>query len=223
MILGPSRIIHCPLCHGELREWNMVSGNTIGGELWSDGYMYAPMMMEPILVTRCAHCTGIFWVEDATESANSPKYTPLICQGDPEPEPPERYDLPMIEWLDGDGIEEALRMEKEDGPPRKELHLLMKWLHAEDHGLRETSKPHFQHSSPGIEPLEKTIRMERLLQLLGESDPEKLLKVYLLLTLHRPEEAQEELDLMTDPKYEEIKGKFKMVMSQKGPALFRVW
>jgi hypothetical protein len=221
MIIGPSRIIHCPLCHGELRQWQMLSGNTFGGELWSDGYMYAPMMMEPILVTRCAHCTGIFWVEDAKESANSPRYDPLISED--ELEPPERRDLPMIEWLDGDGIEEALRMVKEDDPPRKELHLLMKWMHAENRGQRSASTAPFQYGSHAIGPLEKAGRMERLQQLLGESDPDRLLKVYLLLNLQKPEEAQQELDLVTDPNYEEIKGKFKMVMAEKGPALFRVW
>ena len=220
MIIGPSRIIHCPHCNGELRVWHIVSGNTFGGELWSDGYMYAPMMMEPILVTRCAHCTGIFWVEDAKESADSPDYSPLISD---DPEPPERTDLPMIGWLDGTVIETALHLVKEEDPPRREIHLLTKWLHLENHGQRNGSMAPFHHEPPDIGATEKTRRTERLYQLLGDGDDHKLLKSYLLLALERPEEAVRQLDLVTDPKYGEIKGKFRSVMGKKGAGLFRVW
>ena len=50
MIPGPILIIPCPICSFQGKKRTLISGNTFGAELWSDGKQIAPMLPEyPIL------------------------------------------------------------------------------------------------------------------------------------------------------------------------------
>lgn len=42
----------------------MVSGNTIGADSWSDGFMIAPMLMDVIKFSKCSQCNTYFWLSD---------------------------------------------------------------------------------------------------------------------------------------------------------------
>ena len=73
MLPGPDTVILCPMCRGKLRKQTWLSGNSIGSKLWSDGYMVASMMPDPVVVTSCPHCSSLFWVADAQEEGNVPE------------------------------------------------------------------------------------------------------------------------------------------------------
>ncbi|HXG21431.1 MAG TPA: hypothetical protein VNN62_20450 [Methylomirabilota bacterium] len=65
MIPGPDRIIACPHCGFLARQHTLLSGNTIGAILWSDGKMEAPMLPEFPAVTKCRGCKRFYWVDEA--------------------------------------------------------------------------------------------------------------------------------------------------------------
>jgi hypothetical protein len=46
----------------------LLSGNTFGAVLYSDGKQVAPMLpATPPPVVKCAHCNGVYWASDAQE------------------------------------------------------------------------------------------------------------------------------------------------------------
>jgi hypothetical protein len=65
MIPGPLVVIACPKCHAPAQLPTLESGNTFGAEVWTDGYMDAPMLPTTPAATRCHACKTLFWVEDA--------------------------------------------------------------------------------------------------------------------------------------------------------------
>lgn len=46
MLPGPTIIIACPLCGQYAKKRTIISGNTFGAKLWSDGKRISPMLPE---------------------------------------------------------------------------------------------------------------------------------------------------------------------------------
>lgn len=67
MLPGPSIIIACPHCGDLAKKESIISGNTFGATLWSDGKQIAPMLSEFPSIVFCKHCNNPFWVKDAKE------------------------------------------------------------------------------------------------------------------------------------------------------------
>ena len=44
MILGPDQIVACPFCAGLAKYMTLISGNTFGSHVWTDGKQIAPML-----------------------------------------------------------------------------------------------------------------------------------------------------------------------------------
>lgn len=65
MIPGPDQVIACPHCGFLARQHTLISGNTFGAILWSDGKHEAPMLPEFPAVARCRGCKRFYWVEEA--------------------------------------------------------------------------------------------------------------------------------------------------------------
>jgi len=65
MIPGPDIIISCPHCKGLAKHMSLVSGNTFGAKLWTDGKQIAPMLPRPPAVVKCCHCRGFYWLHQA--------------------------------------------------------------------------------------------------------------------------------------------------------------
>ena len=64
MMPGPDYIYQCPKCSNLLRKGSLWSGNTYGGELYSDGKIVAPMLPEFPNLTKCKKCDEILWLSD---------------------------------------------------------------------------------------------------------------------------------------------------------------
>jgi hypothetical protein len=65
MILGPTIIISCPHCGQFAKKRTLISGNTIGSQLWSDGKKISPMLPEFPSLVLCKKCDRFFWVKEA--------------------------------------------------------------------------------------------------------------------------------------------------------------
>ena len=65
MIPGPDKVIACPHCGCLARKHTLISGNTFGAILWSDGKREAPMLPEFPAAAKCRGCKRFYWVDEA--------------------------------------------------------------------------------------------------------------------------------------------------------------
>lgn len=64
MIPGPILIIHCPTCNFPGKKRTLISGNTFGAQLWSDGKKIAPMLPEYPYLVKCRNCGSFFYTKE---------------------------------------------------------------------------------------------------------------------------------------------------------------
>lgn len=67
MLPGPDTFYQCPKCPNLLYRGSLMSGNTFGSTLYSDGYRNSPMLIEFPDLVKCSKCNTIFWIEKAKE------------------------------------------------------------------------------------------------------------------------------------------------------------
>ena len=67
MLPGPDQMIACPKCKGVARYMTLMSGNTFGARVWTDGKQVAPMLPNPPAVVKCRHCEECYWLSEAEE------------------------------------------------------------------------------------------------------------------------------------------------------------
>lgn len=89
MIPDFPQIIACPLCKGVAKYESLISGNTFGSTLYTDGKMISPMLPLPPPVVRCTHCRGNYWLSDAEKLGRLD-----FAEGTPP------------EWIDAEYVEE---------------------------------------------------------------------------------------------------------------------
>ena len=65
MIPGPVLIIPCPICSFPGKKRTLVSGNTFGADVWSDGKKIAPMLPEYPWLVKCKNCSKFFYTNDS--------------------------------------------------------------------------------------------------------------------------------------------------------------
>ncbi|HPJ58733.1 MAG TPA: hypothetical protein PLX41_04990 [Bacteroidales bacterium] len=64
MIPGHTLIIPCPVCGHPGKKRTLISGNTFGARLWSDGKQIAPMLPEFPWLVKCKNCGKFFHAEE---------------------------------------------------------------------------------------------------------------------------------------------------------------
>lgn len=62
MIPGATYIFECPNCGKPIQRGSMMSGNTFGASIYSDGKTMAPMLPDFPEITKCPDCKTIFWL-----------------------------------------------------------------------------------------------------------------------------------------------------------------
>jgi tetratricopeptide (TPR) repeat protein len=67
MLPCPDFIYQCPHCGNYLKRGSLMSGNTFGAKLYSDGKQVAPMLPDFPNLTKCKKCNTIFWLSDLKE------------------------------------------------------------------------------------------------------------------------------------------------------------
>ncbi len=67
MIPGPIYIHQCPHCIKLISRRSLLSGNSNGIKVYSDGKSIKPMAPEFPIITKCTDCKNIFWIKDAKQ------------------------------------------------------------------------------------------------------------------------------------------------------------
>lgn len=67
MIPGPDQIVACPSCEALAKYTTLMSGNTFGARVWTDGKQVAPMLPRRPAVVKCLCCAECYWLADARE------------------------------------------------------------------------------------------------------------------------------------------------------------
>jgi hypothetical protein len=67
MLLGDPLYFECPICSCVTIKGSILSGNTFGSTLYSDGKRIAPMLPEFPYLTKCKNCDHFYWLNDKTE------------------------------------------------------------------------------------------------------------------------------------------------------------
>lgn len=62
---GPEQVVACPTCGMLERRRTLISGNTLGARVWSDGKVVAPMLPKNPDVVLCHGCGECYWLADA--------------------------------------------------------------------------------------------------------------------------------------------------------------
>jgi len=62
MLPGPTIIRKCSECSGLIEENTIMSGNTCGAKLWTDGKMDAPMLPDSPWLVKCPYCQALIWI-----------------------------------------------------------------------------------------------------------------------------------------------------------------
>ena len=151
----PAFIIReCPHCRAHVVEEQMISGNTIGAVLYTDGKREAKMMPDHPALVKCPVCGGLFWVEEAEEVDSGFE----AAEGKPKVLAPSEKEL--VAYLASETL-----------PKEKEIYLRMRaWWAANDawRGV-PNSKPAFSKA--------QVKNLDALAVLLDESEPnQRILK-----------------------------------------------
>ncbi len=77
MLPGPTIIISCPLCGQYAKKKTLISGNTFGAVLWSDGKRIAPMLPEFPSLVLCKKCDQFYWVKNANKVEEISNYSEI--------------------------------------------------------------------------------------------------------------------------------------------------
>ena len=67
MLPGPTYVYKCPNCGNLLSKGSLMSGNTFGAKIFSDGKRIAPMLPDFPNLTKCKKCNTIFWLSKLKE------------------------------------------------------------------------------------------------------------------------------------------------------------
>ncbi len=67
MILAGDLYFECPMCSTYTSRPSLVSGNTFGARLYSDGKQDSPMLPDFPGITKCFNCGNIYWLNQSTQ------------------------------------------------------------------------------------------------------------------------------------------------------------
>ncbi len=192
MLPGPDIVIACPLCGALEKFRTLMSGNTFGARLWSDGKRIAPMLPEPPRFPRCHACREVYALADAKEIGEMPM--------GPDSVDSEWESAPFVAEPDEAAYYDAIaKSVSTDGNYMRTLRILTWWSRNDryrtiDAGTEEDAKPGADSDDPRWRE-----NAETLLEMPIQDPSDQFMKVEILRQLGRPAEA-----LVTD--WSEIEG-----------------
>lgn len=194
MFPAPDRIIACPHCKGLAKYTTIVSGNTFGARVWTDGKRLAPMLPQAPAIVKCRYCTKCYWLSKAKEVGTidwwgdegqlvDPAWTAAPDVQEPSEE--EYYQA----------LEQGLAKK---GRQERDLRVLAWWRRNDV--FREASQAEDQGITTQMAKFRKNL--ESLIRLLDESDEtDCLMKAEALRELGEFESAKEVLRRVTSDEY----------------------
>ena len=64
MLPGPTLVFKCPKCENFTTRGSLLSGNTMGARMFSDGKIIAEMLPEFPAITKCWNCNTFYWLDN---------------------------------------------------------------------------------------------------------------------------------------------------------------
>ena len=205
MIIVPI-IKFCSSCSRPIIDNCMMSGNTLGATLWTDGVIAAPMMMRECLCTLCPYCNAPIWLNELKSVKPEGWYGE-----DTLAEYPEAEGLPMVtsdEYMD--------LLANHSFPHEKERYLReYVWHYNND----------FRRDNDRVSPLDEKERenLVALVELLDDDMQEDLLeKAEIFRELGEFNHAEELLDKVTDERLKDMKNTIAIHIKNRDPFVAEV-
>lgn len=123
MIPGNDKYFECPICTTTVYNPTLISGNTFGASLFSDGKREAPMLPDFPSITACPNCDHIYWLNQQSECGpkednsvyraeflNAIQLEEAIKNGLAEELEDEKYLRMQIMWSINDRLREGMPM-----------------------------------------------------------------------------------------------------------------
>lgn len=194
---GTSEYKACTHCQSAIEIVPLLSGNTLGGQLWSDGFLEADQMPEQDLLGRCRHCNEI------------------ICLTDLQPHPQQEgfadnndYSYLSLTLTDYEKLLQQL------GDIAEYYHAYLRikfWQRSND------QRRHSNSMSPLTEQEQQNL--QALLLLLDNEDASRLLKTEIYRQQGEFERAQRELSDPFDHRVSEVVVRLKQLVREKNQYL----
>ena len=205
MIPGPTIIISCPHCGQYAKKKTLISGNTFGAELWSDGKRIAPMLPDYPSLVLCRKCEQFYWVKDAKKVDEVNAYE----------ESEKKWK--NVEYTDFPTFRQYFKA-LETISQERFLRINMWWTY--NNYFREDQE---NEVTPEMERMNNE-NLILLLPLLDESDENDLImKAEALRCLGRFEESIQLLAKVENPNMKEVKEKFMTEINGKNIHVFRLF
>ncbi|MCS7224663.1 MAG: tetratricopeptide repeat protein [Armatimonadetes bacterium] len=194
---GDDQVIACPHCEALAKHFTLISGNTFGARLWTDGKMIAPMLPEPPPFVQCHQCRHFYWLSDARKVG----LIPVMTEGTTG-FPDDWLNAPYVQEPSEDAYYQALSEQvAETLDEEKFLRVLALWKRNDS--MRDLTGS----GSVEMQPLSDQAKqnLETLVSLLDESHPDEgLLKAEVLRELGQFDEARQTLQRVSSDDYQAI-------------------
>lgn len=202
MLPGPDQIIACPSCETPAKYATLLSGNTFGARLWTDGKQEAPMLPRPPAVVKCQHCAAFYWLVDAKplgelefwgEDPLAPQDGWASAEEHPLAVPQTWRTAPYVEEPTEAEYYGVIRAGLAKNPKQERALRIFAWWRSNDPFREAEEAPAV--SAPG----ERDENLRRLLPLLDESGSDCVIRGEVLRELGRWAEAEAALRRATAP------------------------
>ena len=189
---GPDQVIACPKCNGLARYMPLISGNTFGARVWTDGKQVAPMLPRPPAVVKCCHCAEYYWLADAEEIGTVDRW-----QGEGQQINPAWAEAPEVEEPAEEEYYQALEEGLATNAEQERYLRVLAWWRGND-SFRDTPQEQGQGISRASGPWRTNL--EALARLLtGEDDNDRLAKAEVLRELGEFASAKQLLSRVDSP------------------------
>ena len=190
MLPGPNIVIACPKCGALAQYGTLLSGNTFGARVWSDGKPDAPMMPRPPQFVHCHGCGRVYALGDAREIGKA--------DWNGKSDNPEWAAAPLVAEPDESAYYDAIALcPADDAATLEKLRFFAWWRHNDAYrgdgppAVGASADPRWRDNA------------EAFFATLGDSTEERFVGVELLRQLGRRAEALGRLNSIED--YEDIK------------------
>lgn len=205
MLPGPPIYKQCPHCAKCFMEFSLMSGNTFGAILWSDGKLDAPMLPTTPLLVVCPFCQGLVWCNEVPEIEDPMASFELFLLTSEAKE----YDEPTI-----DQYAHFLATHTLDADKARYVCIQLWWMHNDVRRKADQRIP--------LRADEYT-NLEQLIHLFDEKDTEqRLMKAEVLRQLSRFAEADALLKQVNDRAYADVVARLRTLVHAQDAALVRL-
>jgi hypothetical protein len=201
---GPAKIVACPQCKALAKYGTLISGNTFGAEVWTDGLQIAPMLPCPPEVAKCNECSHLFWLKNANSVgelswAEKDRAPTEWCKAEYLKEPMEADYYTAL----AGGLAQTAEQERT-------ARVLAWWKSNEP--LREQNCTEHSWSDPDA----RQANLESLLPLLNDHDEsDRIMKAEVLRELGRFDEAMATLATASSPNYSPVVEQLQRLCSER--------